>query len=68
MRLSVTTLRLQNTTLEHALEQIEVPVSSAQVEQQPEGVMAAVVDVSNTEIESEPSISGFIIREDVAKL
>ncbi|XP_046648828.1 titin-like isoform X3 [Daphnia pulicaria] len=50
--------------MEHALEQIEVPVSSAQVEQQPEGVMAAVVDVSNTEIESEPSISGFIIRED----
>ncbi|XP_046439198.1 titin-like isoform X5 [Daphnia pulex] len=51
--------------MEHALEKIEVPVSSAQVEQQqPEGVMAAVVDVSNTEIESEPSISGFIIRED----
>ncbi|KAI9549124.1 hypothetical protein GHT06_006577 [Daphnia sinensis] len=56
--------------MEHALEQIEVPVSSAQVEQQqqPEGVMAAVVDVSNTEIESEPSISGFTIREDIAKL
>ena len=51
--------------MEHALEQIEIPVSSSPVEeQQPEVVNTVYESVSHTEIESEPSISGFTIRED----
>lgn len=51
--------------MEHALEQIEIPVSSSPVkEQQPEVVNTVEESVSHTEIESEPSISGFTIRED----